>query len=88
MVELKREMAVANLVVRFGRRKRVKLYTGAGDAFSGSLAVFWAAGSGLRDSARRAAAAAALAVTRLGAQAAFPSRGEVETFLAGQAKSS
>src|SRR5258708_406143 len=32
MVELKREIAVPNLAFGFGRRKRVKLYTGARDA--------------------------------------------------------
>jgi sugar/nucleoside kinase (ribokinase family) len=36
----------------------------------------------LREAARKAAATAALAVTRLGAQTAFPSRSEVDTFLA------
>jgi len=56
--------------------------TGAGDAFSGSLAVFWAEGLPLREAARKAAAVAALAVTRLGAQTAFPSRADVDAFLA------
>jgi ribokinase len=56
--------------------------TGAGDVFIGGLAVYWARGLPLRDAARRAGAVAALSVTRLGAQAAFPSRAEVEAFLA------
>jgi ribokinase len=56
--------------------------TGAGDAFSGSLAVFWAEGLPLREAARNAAAVAALAVTRLGAQTAFPTRSEVDAFIA------
>jgi ribokinase len=55
--------------------------TGAGDAFIGSLAVFLAEGRTLAESARRANAAAALAVTKLGAQTAFPMRAEVETLL-------
>jgi ribokinase len=57
--------------------------TGAGDAFTGSLAVFWAEGQTLRDAARKAAAVAALTVTRLGTQTAFPSRVEVEAFWSG-----
>ena len=55
--------------------------TGAGDAFIGSLAVFWAEGLGLPEAARRANAVAALTVTRHGAQIAFPSRAEAESFL-------
>lgn len=55
--------------------------TGAGDAFSASVAVFWAAGLSIREAARRANAVAALTVTRPGAQAAFPSRREVEELL-------
>jgi ribokinase len=58
--------------------------TGAGDAFLGSLAVFWAQGLSLVDAARRACAVAALSVTRPGAQASFPSRQEAEAFLAQQ----
>jgi ribokinase len=56
--------------------------TGAGDAFIGSLAVFWAEGLTLPEAVWRANAAAALSVTRPGAQAAFPSRAEVEALLA------
>jgi ribokinase len=55
--------------------------TGAGDVFIGSLAVFWAHGLSLVEAARRAGAVAALSVTRLGAQAGFPTRAEAETFL-------
>ncbi len=58
--------------------------TGAGDAFIGSLAVFLAEGRSLRESARLASAVAALSVTRIGAQASFPSRAAVEAFLAQQ----
>jgi ribokinase len=56
--------------------------TGAGDAFIGSLGVFLADGQPLRDAVRRANAVAALSVTRLGAQAAFPSQAEVDAFQA------
>jgi ribokinase len=51
--------------------------TGAGDAFTAALAVFWAEGLALREAAGRAAAVAALTVTRPGAQSAFPTRAEV-----------
>jgi ribokinase len=57
--------------------------TGAGDAFIGSLAVFLAEGMGMRAAVRQANAVAALAVTRLGTQTAFPTRAEAEAFLAG-----
>jgi ribokinase len=53
--------------------------TGAGDAFTAGLAVFWAEGLALRDAARKAAVVAALTVTRLGTQTAFPTRAEVES---------
>jgi ribokinase len=56
--------------------------TGAGDAFIGSLAVFVTEGLSVEDAAARACAVAALSVTRLGAQAALPSRAELEAFLA------
>jgi ribokinase len=59
--------------------------TGAGDAFIGALAVSLASGLALRAAAHRANAVAALSVTRLGAQSAFPRREEVEAFLAGAA---
>jgi ribokinase len=52
--------------------------TGAGDAFIGSMAVFWAEGCDLAEAARRANAVAALTVTRPGAQASFPTRQEVD----------
>lgn len=51
--------------------------TGAGDAFSATLAVMAARHEDLRTGARCASAAAALTTTRLGAQAAFPSMAEV-----------
>jgi ribokinase len=55
--------------------------TGAGDAFTAALAVFWAEGIGLREAARRASAVAALTVTRSGTQAAFPTQAEVQDWL-------
>jgi ribokinase len=57
--------------------------TGAGDVFIGALGVSLAAGLPLRAAVRRANAVAALSVTRLGAQASFPTRAEVEQFLTG-----
>jgi ribokinase len=56
--------------------------TGAGDAFIGSLAVSLAEGDTLSCAARRANTVAALSVTRLGAQTSFPTRAEVEAFIA------
>ncbi len=56
--------------------------TAAGDAYIGSLAVSLASGLPLSEAMRRASAAAALTVTRPGAQGSFPTRGEVEAFLA------
>jgi ribokinase len=56
--------------------------TGAGDAFTAALAVAWAEGASLRVAAGRAAVVAALTVTRIGTQSAFPTRAEVETKIA------
>jgi ribokinase len=56
--------------------------TGAGDTFVAALAVGVGEGRDLRDSARLAAAAAALAVQRPGAQSA-PTLAEAQTFLSG-----
>jgi ribokinase len=58
--------------------------TGAGDAFIGALAVFLAEGRMLKEAARWANAAAALSVTRHGAQASFPARDEVEGLFLGE----
>jgi ribokinase len=58
--------------------------TGAGDAFIGALAVFLAEGREMAEAARWACAAAALSVMRPGAQAAFPSRAEVEGLFLGE----
>jgi ribokinase len=55
--------------------------TGCGDAFAGALVAELAAGSSLVDAATFACACAALAATRFGAQASYPSRAEVEEVL-------
>ncbi|MFM7148595.1 MAG: ribokinase, partial [Gemmataceae bacterium] len=55
--------------------------TAAGDAFIGALAVEIASGQSLVESLRKASAAAALTVTRWGAQQAFPTRQELDRFL-------
>lgn len=55
--------------------------TAAGDVFNGTLAVALGEGRPLRDAVRFAAAAAALAVTRPGAQASAPARAEIDTLL-------
>jgi ribokinase len=61
--------------------------TAAGDTFNAGLAVALAEGKDLAGALRFANAAAALSVTRLGAQASIPSRAEVEAFLAATASS-
>jgi ribokinase len=58
--------------------------TGAGDVFIGALAVFLAEERILLEAVRWASAAAALSVTKLGAQASFPSRGDVEGLFLGE----
>ena len=52
--------------------------TGAGDAFTAALAVSLAEGLGLHAAAQRASMVAAITVTRIGTQTAFPSLAEVE----------
>jgi ribokinase len=56
--------------------------TAAGDIFCGALAVALVEGKSLIDSGRFASAAAALSVTRLGAQPSAPARAEIEALLA------
>lgn len=58
--------------------------TGAGDAFSGALAVAVAEGLPLADAVHRANAAGALAVTRLGTLPIMPTRQELDAFLSCQ----
>jgi len=53
--------------------------TGAGDTFNAALAVFLH--EGLPQAVRKACAAAALSVTRLGAQGGMPTRAELDAFL-------
>lgn len=55
--------------------------TAAGDTFNGVLAVGVAAGLSLARAAREASVAAAISVTRMGAQTAAPTRAEVEAFI-------
>jgi ribokinase len=55
--------------------------TGAGDAFSGTLAVAIAQGVPLERAVYRANAAGALAVTRLGTMPIMPTRKEIDEFL-------
>ena len=56
--------------------------TGAGDVFNGTLAVALAEGKSLAEAARFASAAAAISVTRLGAQTSAPRRNEIDRLLA------
>jgi ribokinase len=55
--------------------------TGAGDAFTAALAVSLAEGLPLKDAAHRASLAAALSITRIGTQTAFPTLTEVNEWL-------
>ena len=55
--------------------------TAAGDIFNAGLAVALAEGQPIQEALRFASAAAAISVTRLGAQASVPARAEVEAFL-------
>ncbi len=54
---------------------------GAGDCFNGAFAVALMEGNDPWAAARFASAAAAISVTRRGAQASMPTRDEVEAFL-------
>ncbi len=55
--------------------------TAAGDIFNASLAVALAEGRGIRDAVRFANAAAALSVTKLGAQPSAPLRTDIESLM-------
>jgi ribokinase len=57
---------------------------GAGDAFSAALAVALSEGRPLRDAAAWAVAAAAIAVTKPGAQGALPTREAIDRFASGR----
>ena len=71
-------LAIARSLGRLGVPVHAVDTTGAGDAFIGALAMFLAEGRVLLESVRWASAAAALSVTKLGAQSSFPSRADVE----------
>jgi len=53
--------------------------TGAGDAFCGALAQALAGGAALADAVRWAVAAAAVSVTREGAQGGMPTREQMKS---------
>lgn len=63
-------------------RVQVRDSTAAGDTFNAGLAVALAEGKPIQEALRFASAAAAISVTRLGAQASVPARQEVDQFLA------
>lgn len=65
-----------------GYRMKAVDSTAAGDIFNGTLAVALAEGKSLLDAARFASAAAAISVTRFGAQHSAPSRKEIDRLLA------
>jgi ribokinase len=88
-VVLKRGAEGAYVAVADGRAAWVKPFpveavdtVGAGDCFNGAFAVALLEGSDPWAAARFASAAAAISVTRKGAQASMPSRADVESFLA------
>lgn len=62
-------------------RVEAKDSTAAGDVFNGALAIALAEGQPMETALRFANAAAAISVTRVGAQASVPSREEVEALL-------
>jgi len=69
-----------------GHKVNVVDTTAAGDVFSGALAVALCEGRPMEDSVIFACKAAAVSVTRLGAQASAPHRHEVESFDVAAAK--
>jgi ribokinase len=64
-----------------GRKVEAVDATAAGDTFNGALAVALAEGQLMESAIRFANTAAAISVTRLGAQASIPTRAEVEQWL-------
>jgi ribokinase len=91
-VVLKRASEGAYVAVAGGEAKWVRSFrvdavdtVAAGDCFNGALAVALLEGNDPWTAARFASAAAAISVTRRGAQASMPTRGEVERFLAQRA---
>lgn len=88
-IVLKRGSEGAYVAVSGGKAAWVKAFqvkavdtVGAGDCFNGAFAVALLEGNDPWVAARFAGAAAAISVTRRGAQASMPSRDEVEKFLA------
>jgi len=76
------------LIATDGKKEFVPAYkvdavdtTAAGDSFNGAFAVGLMRGMTAQDSASFACAAAAISVTRAGAQPSLPSESEVQTFL-------
>jgi ribokinase len=57
--------------------------TGAGDCFNGVFAAGLAEDMQLEEAAKRAAIAAALSVTKVGAREGMPTRAELDAFLLG-----
>lgn len=55
--------------------------TGAGDTFNGALAYYLSEGASLEDACKYAIAAAALSVTKFGAQGGMPTKEQVKEFL-------
>jgi ribokinase len=85
---LKRGAEGSFIAVNDGTRYRTEAFptrvidtTAAGDAFNGAFAVGLMQGNSIEESARFASAAAALSVTRKGAQSSLASMGEVQSFL-------
>ena len=91
-VVLKRGMEGAFVAVAGGKAAWVKPFpvqavdtVAAGDCFNGAFAVAILEGNDPWTAARFASSAAAISVTRSGAQASMPSRAEVDAFLAARA---
>jgi ribokinase len=91
-VALKRGGEGAYLAVAGGKADWAPAFTvqavdtvGAGDCFNGAFAVALLEGKDPWAAARFASAAAAISVTRKGAQASMPSRSEVDEFLTAHA---
>jgi ribokinase len=84
--------ALGCLIADARSRRRVPAFavqavdtTAAGDTFNGAFAVGLAEGRAHDEAARFANAAAALSVTKFGAQSSIPTRHQVDAFLAGGA---
>jgi len=75
----------ANRIFRTAFKVEVRDSTAAGDTFNAGLAVALAEGRPLEAALDFANAAAAISVTRIGAQASVPARADVEAFLSARA---